>query len=120
MAHLHNLGQGARKGVGDATNLAKERSSNPVHATMYPDPSDMPSYPWLGTQELHSPSQFASTVARNSNNSPTQSDDEGSCPGLGAISPVRNEGDNPLLDPDFQDYEESIAYVRGVTLAATN
>ena len=110
---LHEWGAMHPVNLEPATDLDYPILSN---ANVYPDPDDMPTYPWLGTSISGSVSQFQRPSA-----GPTPWSREPSIHSEndGAIDmndraglPARRDPNHPLVDPDFQFSEDSAGYVQ--------
>lgn len=80
------------------------------NASMYPDPDDMPTYPWLGasTFEVLSRSQEHLTGPARWSRMPSLSsrDDHETELNDEERMPVGKDPNDPLVDPDFQYFDE--------------
>ena len=90
--------------------------STSPNASMYPDPEDMPTYPWLGASTLLSPNQtpqVSTSLALCFNGSSVDGEDDGERDAIDAPQlPAGKDPNDPLVDPDFQFSEASARYVQ--------
>ena len=97
--------------------------STSPNASMYPDPEDMPTYPWLGASTLLSPTQTpqaSTSLALGFNGSSIDGEDHGGSDAIDVLQfPAGKDPNDPLVDPDFQFSEASARYVQAHGCART-
>lgn len=96
--NLENSQPGAMVGIA-ASHATSQDSSSP---NMYPDPDDMPSYPWLYNRSHESlPASFGRSATLSC-------DEEDINQELEFIPRTRDNPDDSVIDPDFQYSENEI------------
>ena len=106
MAYSSNGPENSQPGVIAESGSAQVKSQDTPHPNLYPDPDELPTYPWLSSRSLE-------PLLPSFDYSPTHSCDEEEA---NQISPSRNDANDSVMDPDFQFSEESMGYVLGTML----
>lgn len=99
MAYSSNDAENSQPGITAEMDTSQAKSQDTQHPSVYPDPDDLPTYPWLSSRSLEPlPPSF--------DYSNTHSYDEEEA---NQLSPARNDPNDSVVDPDFQFSEESVA-----------
>ena len=104
-------------GSDDEAGLQPSQRLNVNASNAYPDPEDIPTYPWFGSKigeiETYKPRSLIEPL-----NAPISSQSEENSEGEDAIytengemTHVRSDYNNASIDPDFQDSGDSATYV---------
>lgn len=101
MANSGNDPENSQPGIVPEAGSSQVRNQHTPDPNLYPDPDDLPTYPWLSSRSLGQlPPSFDYSNAHSSDEEEANQ-----------LSPARNDPDDPAVDPDFQFSEESVAYV---------
>lgn len=90
-------------------------SPHSAHANIYPDPDDMPTYPWLGAEPSERVLQQRPSTSQTlwPQDPPIDFEDDSEVEMTDdARLPARRDPNDPLVDPDFQFSDASVGYVQ--------
>lgn len=101
-------------GIDYGRTLQQPQRGNPIVSTAYPDPEEIPSYPWFGAKVAEKGARTPTSLLP-SNPLTTFDDDSGDEDGIitedGEQMHAHIDLNDALIDPDFQYSGDSTVYV---------